>query len=69
MFLFYLQDEKNIQQASDRFGKFAQLVSSEEERTPIQLFEQNRDVWLPVSRQVVDLAQSGKAALCPPFLR
>nr|WP_320009631.1 hypothetical protein [uncultured Desulfobulbus sp.] len=64
MFLFYLQDEKNIQQASDRFGKFAQSVSSEEERTPIQLFEQNRDVWLPVSRQVVDLAQSGQEHSC-----
>ncbi|MBM9613946.1 MCP four helix bundle domain-containing protein [Desulfobulbus rhabdoformis] len=53
--------EKNIQQAIDRFGKFAQLVSSEEERTLIQSFEQDRKTWQPVSRQVEDLAQSGTA--------
>ena len=51
--------EKNIQQADDRFEKFTQLVSSEEERRLIQSYKQDRSAWKPISRQVVELAASG----------
>jgi len=51
--------DKNLQQVSERFGKFQQLVSSPEEKALIASFERDRSAWEPVSRQVVEKATSG----------
>ncbi|MGD9947175.1 MAG: methyl-accepting chemotaxis protein [Desulfobulbus sp.] len=52
--------EKNLQQVHERFDNFQKLVNSPEERTLISSFEKDRATWEPVSRQVFDLAVSGK---------
>ena len=46
--------EKNLRQSSERFEKFKALISSEEEMAVAAEFEQARNEWEAISRQVVD---------------